>query len=348
MSFIKKSCSFPSKHHPYFLKERSKSNQEKSIEKNRNDQVKVQSSNARKFVSRSESEVEKESVNWKLSFCGVLSSNSSDDLEKRFNTPDSVNTFENPDTLPLSKNLDLAIDDYPSTSPVTVPLRESRKRKLCFRSSGGYFFDKYMKRFHSKSDYGNAISHSETIDELKVSNCDGKECRSLQNFEIKSNREDFVYHRVTTKSFDPAFFYPDNSIRNDDLYPLNFDSTSLYSTETVYSQYSSKDTSSAVFPSSPTQFWGDAKVGVWDDLYDPTVSPVPSVTDGAAAACRYSDSYSESLKAMETLYLCNFRVAVDGDWLCLKEICDECAPPNLLFANKHSGLKILAILNISL
>ena len=26
--------------------------------------------------------------------------------------------------------------------------------------------------------------------------------------------------------------------------------------------------------------------------------------------------------AEETIYLCNFRVSVDGDWLCLKELTD--------------------------
>lgn len=26
--------------------------------------------------------------------------------------------------------------------------------------------------------------------------------------------------------------------------------------------------------------------------------------------------------AEETIYLCNFRVSVDGDWLCLKELSD--------------------------
>ena len=30
--------------------------------------------------------------------------------------------------------------------------------------------------------------------------------------------------------------------------------------------------------------------------------------------------------AVETLYLCNFRVSVDGDWLCLKELQDAGLP----------------------
>nr|XP_018670631.2 zinc finger (FYVE)-7 isoform X2 [Ciona intestinalis] len=37
---------------------------------------------------------------------------------------------------------------------------------------------------------------------------------------------------------------------------------------------------------------------------------------------------------METLYLCNFKVSVDGDWLCLKEICDDnVTTPNYLISS---------------
>ena len=31
---------------------------------------------------------------------------------------------------------------------------------------------------------------------------------------------------------------------------------------------------------------------------------------------------SAGVMAEETIYLCNFRVSVDGDWLCLKELTD--------------------------
>ena len=34
------------------------------------------------------------------------------------------------------------------------------------------------------------------------------------------------------------------------------------------------------------------------------------------------DSAVSSKLAEETIYLCNFRVSVDGDWLCLRELQD--------------------------
>ena len=35
------------------------------------------------------------------------------------------------------------------------------------------------------------------------------------------------------------------------------------------------------------------------------------------------DSEAVNSSAGDTLYLCNFRVSVDGDWLCLKEVDDQ-------------------------
>ena len=32
--------------------------------------------------------------------------------------------------------------------------------------------------------------------------------------------------------------------------------------------------------------------------------------------------YLTAIMAEETIYLCNFRVSVDGDWLCLRELND--------------------------
>ena len=31
---------------------------------------------------------------------------------------------------------------------------------------------------------------------------------------------------------------------------------------------------------------------------------------------------SDNVMAEETIYLCNFRVSVDGEWLCLRELAD--------------------------
>lgn len=34
------------------------------------------------------------------------------------------------------------------------------------------------------------------------------------------------------------------------------------------------------------------------------------------------DNNSNAATAQDTIYLCNFRVSVDGDWLCLREVDD--------------------------
>ena len=39
-----------------------------------------------------------------------------------------------------------------------------------------------------------------------------------------------------------------------------------------------------------------------------------------------SDKAKRGTTSNETLYLCNFRVSVDGDWLCLKELQDQANP----------------------
>lgn len=37
---------------------------------------------------------------------------------------------------------------------------------------------------------------------------------------------------------------------------------------------------------------------------------------------KYFEREASGNMAEETIYLCNFRVSVDGDWLCLKELTD--------------------------
>ena len=43
------------------------------------------------------------------------------------------------------------------------------------------------------------------------------------------------------------------------------------------------------------------------------------VSDGGGAT---AGGGSAGIMAQETIYLCNFRVSVDGDWLCLRELSD--------------------------
>lgn len=46
-----------------------------------------------------------------------------------------------------------------------------------------------------------------------------------------------------------------------------------------------------------------------------TLTPVQTI-----AGIDYDDIRNKM--AEETIYLCNFRVSVDGDWLCLRELTD--------------------------
>lgn len=52
--------------------------------------------------------------------------------------------------------------------------------------------------------------------------------------------------------------------------------------------------------------------------------------------------------AAETLYLCNFRVSVDGEWLCLRELADLSTVPYLpspTFAiSPEEGIQIIGLL----
>lgn len=46
---------------------------------------------------------------------------------------------------------------------------------------------------------------------------------------------------------------------------------------------------------------------------------VNSPTGIKVLICKHDQQFK---MAEETIYLCNFRVSVDGDWLCLKELSD--------------------------
>ena len=288
-----------------------------------------------KFIPRSISSVQESPSGWKLSFCGVIPSHDCEiDIRKSVDF-DSCNSD---------------VSRF-SSAPIPVPLRESRKRKSNLRSSGGYFFDKYMKRFRAKYDAQKSLSYSETIDELKVSQFHKKKM-----LKVHSNRDDLVWCRGSWEEcglLDEVCLSIDDSLSDDDLYPLRYGTSSEWSLQlpcnpnnsaTSESEVLKVDANnlvgnevSSVFP-SPLCFWGDASGGIYSDFCNELASPVPSLTDAGGPACRYSDSNSETLKAMETLYLCNFQVAVEGDWLCLKEINEESVKPTLLVANSLAGI----------
>ncbi len=66
-------------------------------------------------------------------------------------------------------------------------------------------------------------------------------------------------------------------------------------------------------------------------MYEKGEKPEASTASEAAAAPN-GITASTSASADETLYLCNFRVSVDGDWLCLKEIEEEIKARNAAVA----------------
>ena len=324
MPSIKKSCSYPSKHHPYFLKEHKQSNEKE----NNNLKIKCRYSKSCKsnFYSKSTPQIQEESIGLKFSFCGV-SSNPDDVLEEC----NSVNCFG---LLIESDNCHASNTDHSTSSPIAVPMRECQKRKLCFHCSGGYLFDKYMKRFQSKCIY------SETVDEMTASKFDQEQKEKLLKVNLRSNREDIVYSQPDTGRFCPSLPQINDAFENDNLYYLLYQPTQRFCPHDNLQLCKdwADDNFSSVFPSSPPPFWGDARVGNWKDQ---DISPIPSRTDIDEVACRYSDSNSESLKALETLYLCNFRVVTDGEWLCLREITDECVPSNVLVNDDLSGLQFI-------
>lgn len=47
-------------------------------------------------------------------------------------------------------------------------------------------------------------------------------------------------------------------------------------------------------------------------------------------------SNKEATGAQDTIYLCNFRVSVDGEWLCLKELAD-----GLEVSRKEEGVNVI-------
>lgn len=52
------------------------------------------------------------------------------------------------------------------------------------------------------------------------------------------------------------------------------------------------------------------------------VEPLPALDVASAGQQSSDNSDSEMAGAQDTIYLCNFRVSVDGEWLCLKELHD--------------------------
>lgn len=62
-----------------------------------------------------------------------------------------------------------------------------------------------------------------------------------------------------------------------------------------------------------------------------------AIAIAGAGGSKVSDSAASG--AQDTIYLCNFRVSVDGDWLCLKELAEEGAPSSNALGSPTEGGK---------
>lgn len=227
-----------------------------------------------------------ESHGWKLTFCGIAGP-IEDSEDEDFEVSMKKSYSYQPDKI-LS----------PPVFVSEAKLRINRKRKSNFRNSGGYFFDKYMKRLREKYMFNRGISQEQEPD---YNDDIEEEISAINGFQM-SNREDVdaidIDHRLVNR--------PQNLPLKDDLYPTRFGSSKCW------------DVPSST---SSTKFWGDAISGGMVNDASPNV-----INDITSVSCKYSDSNSETLKAMETLYLCKFNVSAVGDWLCLKEFEEDWSP----------------------
>ena len=227
-----------------------------------------------------------ESHGWKLTFCGIAGP--IDDSEDE--------DFE----ISLKKSYSYQPDKIlsPPSLVSEAKLRINRKRKSNFRNSGGYFFDKYMKRLREKYSFNRGLSQEQEFDYTEEIE---EEISTINGFQM-SNREDVdaidIDHRLVNR--------PQNLPLQDDLYPIRFGSSKRWNVPSS---------------SSSTKFWGDAVSG---GMASDASSNV--INDMSSVSCKYGDSNSETLKAMETLYLCKFNVSAVGDWLCLKEFEEGLSP----------------------
>lgn len=302
-----------------------------------------------------------------ISMCGLFESNSDTNCPE-YQTKESAKRSESKTRTVPSKMPESVPRSRCYSMPVDVPLRKNAgkaKKSKKGRSSGGYFFDKYMKRFRAKrspSLGSDGLKSPEEKQEAVPGDFEMKEvCDVAKNLlkNFRSNRQDMVItesqdanHKLQYQDVDRKYQYNDSDMygdgvfaddANDDLYPIRYGTSTKWGSHpanpsvpairnedypAIPPSYSNSSitiqvTATPLSPPPPSSvfpplFWGDATHGPREG-YLPT-SPVPSMSDCFESNCCYSDSNSVTLKAMETLYLCNFRVSVDGEWLCLKEL----------------------------
>ena len=184
---------------------------------------------------------------------------------------------------------------------------------------------------------------------------------------MKNNREDVAC--IDFDFSDQMLPRPDTlplqciDTEDDDLYPLRFGTSMCWNTEPINqvdfyqsttSGYSSCSIAGQENFIEDVFMLGNEMLAAAEAAVEETpstagvdvsachhpLSPAVSLPDGSSnGTCCYGDTNSETLKALETLYLCNFRVSVNGDWLCLKEISNEAASAEAVcFASTIKGV----------
>ncbi|XP_077973792.1 protein RUFY3-like isoform X4 [Styela clava] len=250
-----------------------------------------------------------------------------------------------------------------NSMPVDVPLRKnagktkrSRNSKKS-RSSGGYFFDKYIKRFRAKRSQSIGSDDSSSSDSSQESLI-GSEMRSSRLFtnnpasKFRSNRQDMliissgVEGQIMYCPLDEKYdVFSNEEVCCDELYPKRYGTSSEWSscplnptissikTETQdYVPYSPQILPLYHVPVSPVSpppgtifspvYWDENPTGFQD--YEVANTPVTNLLSEFYEANRANHEVGDdTLKALEQLYWCNFRVTSDGDWLSLKELEDD-------------------------
>lgn len=308
-------------------------------------------------------------------FCGVVTSKSQNNLSPTYLQPQNEKLKRS--FTSAQKLYHAATTGVPLSNPVDVPLRnkKSLNRKNC-RSSGGYFFDKYMTGFLSKKNvFDENVIHKSKSDNCRIdeNNNGTMECE-MQEIEdsnhspvknFKSNRQDMLIQEQS-QSLDSISSPFDNFTEtDDDLYPSRIGMSRTWTaycispevlcykpshptslningnrSEQIEPSLGAEEENMPLSPLYFTVFPPSSSPLVWGDVYPTQVedySPVssPLSMDCYESHCSYSDSNSVTLKAMETLYLCNFVVSVNGDWLCLREVNDV---SHAVMAYQPSGL----------
>lgn len=235
-----------------------------------------------------------------------------------------------------------------NSMPVDVPLhskvsKSQRKNTKKSRSSGGYFFEKYIKRFRSRRSPDISSDESESSEsENPCETLGNSRCFDKPLDKFNSNRQDMIVLNCGTKReyymIGENYETNDYAEPDDELYPKRYGLSSDWSASYVNPTVKSVKRSDSEFlphspqilptfyeppsPSSPPPgtvtsplYWDDS-CG-FDRLTSPANTPVSNLLHDFYEAnyWQYDGYNDDTLKALENLYWSNFRVTGDGEWM---------------------------------